>query len=135
MDETDRRILEYLQEDGRAAYTDIAEALGVSEGTVRNRVRQLQEDGTIERFTVEVADTDQIAAVVMVEVNPDREIADIIDAFPENSEIHEVTGNWDLIGRFAQDTSSDLNETLEDIRKIDGVTQTQTYTVLQSHRR
>lgn len=135
MDETDRQIVDRLKEDGRASYTDIAEELGVSEGTVRNRVKQMREEGTIERFTVEVGESERISAIVMVAVDPDSDIASIIDAFPADSTVHEVTGNWDVIARFARDTSHDLNETLETIRKIAGVTETKTYTVLASHRR
>lgn len=40
-------IIELLQEDGRMAYAQIASTLGVSEGAVRNRVRQLLNDNVI----------------------------------------------------------------------------------------
>ena len=43
MDELDLSILAALQTDGRRPFTDIAQNLGVSEGTVRNRVSKLIE--------------------------------------------------------------------------------------------
>lgn len=134
MDETDRQILDYLQEDGRASYTDIADELGVSEGTIRNRVQRMQDEGTIERFTVELSEEGHLSAVVMVSVDPSMNITNIIHDMPDNSHVDEVTGDWDLIVRFSRSTSEVLNETLEQIRKVDGVTQTKTYTVLASHR-
>ena len=41
MDELDQQILSILREDARTPYTEIADAIGTSEGTVRNRVEQL----------------------------------------------------------------------------------------------
>lgn len=135
MDDVDEQILDYLQEDGRASFTDIADDIGVSEGTVRNRVQQLQEDGIIERFTVEVSESERIAAVVMAVVNPAKNISNIIHDLPGDVDVSEITGEWDLVLRLSRPTSEALNEALEKIRKVDGVTQTQTYTVLASHRR
>lgn len=45
--ELNQRIIELLQQDGRMAYAAIASLVGVSEGTVRNRVRQLIDDNVI----------------------------------------------------------------------------------------
>jgi Lrp/AsnC family transcriptional regulator for asnA, asnC and gidA len=45
--ELNQRIVELLQQDGRMPYSTIAGIVGVSEGTVRNRVRQLIDDNVI----------------------------------------------------------------------------------------
>lgn len=45
--ELNARIIQLLQQDGRMPYSMIAAAVGVSEGTVRNRVRQLIDDNII----------------------------------------------------------------------------------------
>jgi len=42
------KIIELLQEDGRMAFSTIAEKIGVSEGTVRNRVNQLREENAMQ---------------------------------------------------------------------------------------
>ncbi len=52
MDDLDREILSILRRDARTPYTEIADRVGTSEGTVRNRVERLVDDGVIERFTV-----------------------------------------------------------------------------------
>ena len=41
LDELDQMIFEELQKDGRKSYTDIAKAAGVSEATIRKRVKDL----------------------------------------------------------------------------------------------
>ena len=44
MDELDRKIVGILQQDGRASNAKIARQLGVSEGTIRRRLKRLIED-------------------------------------------------------------------------------------------
>jgi len=48
LDETDRTIIAQLQYDGPMSFTDIAAELGISEGTVRRRVKQLMDDGVLQ---------------------------------------------------------------------------------------
>ena len=47
MDELDRKIIALLQMDGRASNAKIAREVGVSEGTVRRRLRKLLEDDVV----------------------------------------------------------------------------------------
>ena len=47
MDELGRKIIQHLQKDGRAKNSDIARRLGVSEGTVRRRIKSLVDSGTV----------------------------------------------------------------------------------------
>lgn len=54
IDETDRAILHLLQEDARYTITSIADAVGVSGNTVRNRIERLEEDGIITGYSVDL---------------------------------------------------------------------------------
>lgn len=54
LDETDIRILQLLMKDGRCAYTDIADEVGLTPPTISDRVARLHDIGVIQRFTVEV---------------------------------------------------------------------------------
>lgn len=47
LDDLDKRILGHMQEDGRMTFVDLASHLGVSEGTIRKRVKRLEERGGI----------------------------------------------------------------------------------------
>ena len=70
MDELDREILNILRRDARTPYTEIAEQVGTSEGTVRNRVEGMVEDGVIERFTVTTR-TGNVKAMIEISVAMD----------------------------------------------------------------
>jgi len=51
LDDVDRAVLYYLQEDGRRAITEIADAVDVSDNTGRNRIRDVEEEGVIPGYT------------------------------------------------------------------------------------
>lgn len=53
IDHVDRQILQILQGDGRTPYTEIAQQLGISEGTVRSRISRLLQEGVFE-FVIHV---------------------------------------------------------------------------------
>ncbi len=135
MDETDRKILDILEEDGRASYTKVAEKIGVSEGTVRNRVERMQEKGTIERFTVDISDESAVEAEVMVEVATGSDIDDIIEGFPEDIQVRELAGEYDLSIQISRSSSEAINEAVDEIRAIDGVKSTRTFMVLKKRER
>lgn len=130
MDETDREILEILKKDGRASYTAIANEVGVSEGTVRNRVENMQESGVIERFTVEVEEPAQSRAFISVDVSTERGFDEIIEEFPENLEIYEIAGDMDMLVYISRESPEQVNDAVDSIREVNGVEGTQTYMVL-----
>lgn len=45
LDDSDRRIVDFLREDGRMPYREIARRLGASESMVRKRVNRLLDEG------------------------------------------------------------------------------------------
>ena len=67
MDDLDRRILSILRRDARTPYTEIADRVGTSEGTVRNRVDRMTDEGVIERFTVATR-TGNVKAMIEISV-------------------------------------------------------------------
>ncbi|MFT4893180.1 MAG: DNA-binding Lrp family transcriptional regulator [Candidatus Nanohaloarchaea archaeon] len=133
MDRKNRRILEILKEDGRASFTDIADELNVSEGTVRRRVQDMKEDGVIDRFTVELGST-AAKAIVMVKLSTNSGIDQVLKEFPEDMAINEVAGEYDLIVEFERANNERINQVLDKVREIEGVEETKTYTVLKQRR-
>lgn len=129
MDGTDEKILEIFEEDGRISFTEVAEKVDVSEGTVRNRVEKMQETGVIEKFTVETS-TERSNAVVMVELETGRDIEKVLEDFPESITILEVAGDYDFVLRIERKSNNEINSLLDSIRGISGVKDTETYMVL-----
>ena len=132
MDDLDRAILAELKENARTPYTEIADRVGTSEGTVRNRVDQLVEDGVIERFTVATR-TGNVKAMIEVGVDVSVDTHDISDRvveWPEVDFVWQVSGEEDIVFVVdAQDTSR-VNELITQTRELDEVVSTKTRLIL-----
>ena len=137
LDDLDFSILELLRSDGRKPYTEIAHALQVSEGTVRNRVARLLENGVMQ--IVGLIDPVRLGydAPALIGVNVQNadidEVARQIASFPEVSYLIMVSGGFDLvvevICRDREHFTRFLNQRL---RKIPGVAQTQSFFILKT---
>ena len=132
MDDLDKRILSILRRDARTPYTEIADDVGTSEGTVRNRVEQLVEDGVIERFTVATR-TGNVKAMIEVgvDVNVDtHDVSDDIVEWPEVDFVWQVSGEDDIVLVVdAQDTAR-VNELITKARELEEVVSTKTRLIL-----
>ncbi|MFB6221750.1 MAG: Lrp/AsnC family transcriptional regulator [Halolamina sp.] len=99
MDELDREILSILRRDARTPYTEIAERVGTSEGTVRNRVEGMVEDGVIERFTVTTR-TGNVKAMIDISVTMDvntDEVGERLAEWEEVDFVWQVSGEDDIV--------------------------------------
>jgi DNA-binding Lrp family transcriptional regulator len=132
MDDLDREILDILRRDARTAYTNIAERIGVSEGTVRNRVDQLVESGVIERFTVATR-TGNVKAMVDIGVAVDVNTHQVSERMAEWDEVDfvwQVSGEEDIVLVVdAADTES-VNQLITRAREQDEVMSTKTRLIL-----
>ncbi|MGI6008930.1 MAG: Lrp/AsnC family transcriptional regulator [Methanomethylophilus sp.] len=135
IDDLDKRILEIMKKDSRCPYVDIAEQLGVSEGTVRSRVHKMTEDGVIRGFTIRTSSKNVKALVeVSIDVNTDtEEIARRMSEYEGVTEVFEVTGDQDIIAIVDVESTQNLNEIIEKVRKYDNVLSTRTRLILKEH--
>lgn len=133
MDETDREIIDMLEENGRASFTSIAEEIGVSEGTVRRRVQEMEKNGVIDHFTVKLTSSG-VRAVVMVKISTGTDLDSVLENFPSSIDVKEVAGDKDLVLEFERDSNEEINEVLDEVRSVEGVEDTKTYTVLKQRK-
>lgn len=134
MDSTDKKILEILKEGARTSYTDIAEQLEVSEGTIRNRIKRMEDKEIIEKYTIQTKDKEQ-KAVVMAKVSTNTDFSQLFSKFPENITAYEVAGDYDLIIEFDRRTNEEVNNVLDAIRQLDNIENTNTYSVLKRRKK
>ncbi|MBE6493163.1 MAG: Lrp/AsnC family transcriptional regulator [Methanosphaera stadtmanae] len=135
MDNLDKKILELLSTDGRKSYRKISRELGVSVGTVHNRVDKLTKFGIINKF-VPVIDHQKLGynltAIIGLEIKSGT-VAYLIDkdAFKSNIlAIYDVTGQFDgiIIAKFKN--TFELNKFIKSLLADDTVIRTYTQTVL-----
>jgi len=132
MDDLDRRILAILRRDSRTPYTEIAGRVGTSEGTVRNRVEQLLDDGVIERFTVATR-TGNVKAMVEIEVAVDVDTGAMSGRMAEWTDVDfvwQVSGEEDIVVVVDTTDTGTLNDLITRAREIDDVISTTTRLIL-----
>jgi len=128
MDDLDRRILDILRRDSRTPYTEIADRVGTSEGTVRNRVERLLERGVIERFTVATR-TGNVKAMIEIGVAVDVDTGAMSERMAEWTEVDfvwQVSGEEDVVVVADTADTGTLNDLITRARELDDVVSTKT---------
>ncbi len=133
MDQVDKSILEKLIIDSRTPFLSIAKELGVSEGTIRQRVSKMNEKGIIRKFTLELgSSTNAVVEIITSSGVPTQKISEKIKKLGV-SKVFEVTGRFTIIVFVQAENLEKLNQILEAIRSVDGVIQTETFPVLKDY--
>jgi len=136
IDQTDCKIIELLQKDGRMANTMIAKKLGVSEATVRSRLNRLTKEEYIQIVAVSNPLKLGFEVVGMLKIDVDVKKIDAVSK--ELSKIDQIwyivhaTGSAYIYAEFNAKSIDDLNEVIANkINKIDGLLKTDTSLVLK----
>lgn len=132
MDDLDRDILGILRHDARTPYTEIADQVGTSEGTVRNRVEQLIESGVIERFTVATR-TGNVRAMVELGVDVNVETGELgsrVAGWDQVDFVWQVSGEADIVLVVDAADTTTLNDLISRARDLDEVVSTKTRLIL-----
>ena len=137
MDKLDLSILASLQTDGRRPFTDIAQELGVSEGTVRNRVAKLINNQVL--HIVGLVDPSSMGlnspAMIGVSISEGdiEQIATEIASYSEVSYLIMVSGEFDfMVEVLCKDNEHLANFLNYKLRKVAGVERTQTFMTLRT---
>jgi Lrp/AsnC family transcriptional regulator, regulator for asnA, asnC and gidA len=137
LDSTDEKIIQLLREDSRKSFVDIGAKIGLSESAVRRRVKNLMDRGLIKRFTIEMGTSNKTSAITFISVDSHVE-TDIICAKLMDLNgvevIYEITGQYDIAVIITAPTIADINRCVDNLRKIEGVSDTNTVIVLRTLR-
>jgi DNA-binding Lrp family transcriptional regulator len=137
MDDLDRKLLALLRIDARIAAAKLAAELKVSRGTIQNRIDRMLARGTIQGFTVRArpdVEAERIRAVMCIEIKGERSgaVVKALRGFPQVVAIHSTNGRWDLVAELDTDSLAGFSQTLDGIRRIEGITATETNLLLSS---
>jgi len=139
LDEIDKDILRILQEDARTSYRKIQEELGISIGTIHNRISKLRNTGIIEGFTLRINNEKLgFKLTFLIRINCDgkhtEEILNDIKNIPEVCSIFHTTGEQSaaLICRFKE--SEDVHNFIRELNKKEYVTRTNSNMILKEYK-
>lgn len=137
VDETSQKVLEEYLKDSRQSFREVARKIGISSGTVANRIKDLEEKEIIKKYTTQLdyeklgyeltAVTEIIISEgMMIEVG--NEIAKIRNAIS----VYNVTGDSDILIIAKFRSRKDLSDFTKTILKMPHVVRTKTQVVLNT---
>lgn len=101
IDDLDRQLIEMLAQDARVSNRKIAADLGVNEGTVRGRIKRLQQEGLLAFTAITSLDLDGDIRMAFIGIQADienvRDIARQIAAMPMARAVMIVAGQFNIM--------------------------------------
>lgn len=132
----DSRIINLLQKDGRLSNTEIAKKLGISESTVRTRLKRLIDDEYIQ--IVAVSNPFKLGFEIAGDLYIHVEMRKLDTVIKELKKIKELwyivvtTGDTNLNAEFVVKTREDLNDLVYNkISKIDGIIRVESSVIMK----
>jgi DNA-binding Lrp family transcriptional regulator len=139
MDDTDRKLLGLLRDNGRASVAALAKELRVARGTVQNRLTRLESEGVIVGYTVRLKPQAEEARIrglmtVAVEGNRAGTVLKALRGEPAVTALHTTNGRWDIVAEVRADSLQAFDDVLTRIRQLDGIASTETSLLLSTHK-
>ncbi len=137
IDETSLNVLRELLRDARLSFREVARRIGVSSGTVASRVRELERNGVIKKYTVQLDHEKmdyELTAITEIIVSGGMmmEVGEKIAAYPETTGVYNVTGASDIMVIAKFKTRQKLSDFTKNITKMPHVVRTETHIVLNT---
>ena len=98
-DKTDDKIIGFLRDDARESFVEIGKKLKLSESAVRRRVKNLVDSGVIEKFTVEMGESNTTSAIVLISVDSATDTSKVsskLTKLEAVKTVYEITGQYDI---------------------------------------
>jgi DNA-binding Lrp family transcriptional regulator len=135
IDELDGRLIRALAASPRAGVLEVARQLGVARGTVQARLDKLQRRGVVTGFgpDIDIAGLGYaVLAFTTLEIAQGRldDVVDHLRDIPEVLEAHATSGPGDLHCRVAARTNTHLQEVINRILEVQGISRTTTVIAL-----
>ena len=139
IDNVDQALIALLRQNARASVATLATKLGVSRGTVTNRMEKLEQGGLIVGYTVRLrpdAQPEVLRAWMSIEIvgNDTRRVMASLLGDPGVAALHSTNGRWDVLAEPQVGSLEELSRTLERIRLIKGISNSETSIHLESFR-
>jgi len=133
-DKVDEKIINFLKEDSRESFVDIGKKLKLSESAVRRRVKNLVDSKTIKRFTIEIGEENATSAIVLISVDSATDTSKVSEKLAKLEgvkTVYEITGQYDITTIISATNISEINSSIDALRKIPGVIDTNTVIILR----
>ena len=135
LDDSDKKIISVLKENSRQSFVEIGKEVRLSEAAVRRRVKRLCDSGYLKRFTVELDQSMGAKALTFIAVSPTvpiPEVSKFLKKLIGVEGVYEITGEYDILSNISGQNITEVNKCIDEIRRINGVSNTNTIIILKS---
>ena len=136
-DKIDDKIIGFLRDDARESFVEIGKKLKLSESAIRRRVKNLVDSGVIEKFTVEMGETNTTSAIVLISVDSATDTSKVstkLTKLEDVKTVYEITGQYDISVIIRSGNIAEINICIDELRKIHCVIDTNTVIILRTIR-
>ncbi len=124
---SNNKIVEILQKNSRTPFVKIAKELGVSETAIRKKVKKLEEDGIIKKYTIEADPKKlgfQVQALIGLDTLPEKFIQAIekLKKMKEILHLYSSSGDHMILMECWFKNSQELTSFIKKLDAIEGVT-------------
>lgn len=140
LDTIDYEILSCLKQNSRENATSIGERINLSTSAVIERIKKLENSGLIKQYTAIIDQSilgRDLSAFITVRLEHPKHYESFVNSVKENTYITEcyyIAGDFDFILKIVTDQRKSLEEILNYIKSIDGVSLTRTSVVLSENK-
>ncbi|MEB2345552.1 MAG: Lrp/AsnC family transcriptional regulator [Deltaproteobacteria bacterium] len=139
LDSTDLAILDLLQRNCKLPLAEIGKQVDLTASSVVERIKKLEDAGVVRGYVALVdarAVGKDVTAFIGVSIDHPRAFEPFereVEGAADVLECHHVTGQHTLMVKVKTDSTATLERLIDQIRRVDGVTRTETMVVLSTH--
>lgn len=133
----DEELIALLRVNAREPVAALARKLGLSRTTVQDRLRRLEESGTIAGYSVRLGGErlqDGIRAFITIAIEPRRQVeaAKMMMRYPQVEALHTVSGKYDLVAQVRAPSAEAMDKLIDELGTGPGVTRIETAVILST---
>ena len=138
VDEINVKILNCLRENSRENASVISEKVGLSISAVIERIKKLEANEYIKKYTVDLDKNKigrDVTALMQITLDHPKYTENFINKVKSNNDVlecHYLAGNYDFLIKICTNTTESLEKILNKVKAIEGVSKTTTMIVLST---
>ncbi|MDO8627157.1 MAG: Lrp/AsnC family transcriptional regulator [Candidatus Diapherotrites archaeon] len=135
LDKTDLKIIQYLTEDGRVSFTQIAKDTKLTDVAIKKRVERLKRKGVIQSITANLnlkvlGYENPIYVLMRTELSKNKDVIKKLQAFDNIIELYQVLGEYNIMAKLVVTNLEATEKFIDQLGLIDGVIDAKTQVIL-----
>ena len=139
LDEIDKKILDFLVENTRTPFTEIANQMGISAGTVHVRVKKMEDAGIILGSSLVINykklnyNFTTYVGILLSKSNKTQEVLKILEGIPNVTELSVTSGKYNIFCKIRAKDTDDAKRIIYQINDIEELMRTESMISIEEY--